>query len=460
MSALILLPNTLFEYHEIYDQVEKIYLIEHGVYFEMYTYHQMKLVMHRATMKHFYDQMEEYPIQYIEYNENIEPIFKKHKEIYYLDPCDHHVTQEFEKLSTKYKTKLHCVESDLFMISKQDLEDYAKNKTKFLHKNFYLWFRKKYHVMMKNGPEGGKWSYDTENRQPFPKNYQETYKIKKSTSPYVKEAIRYVKKHFSDHPGDPNYYLPISHTEAKKHLQTFIKQRLQEFGPYEDAVRSDVIIGNHSILSPLMNIGLLTPQMVMDAILETKGIPIASKEAFVRQLTWREYSRLLYLSKREEMENLNYFKSTQDLDEDVWYYHHGKVGIPLIDDMIDKTLKYGYLHHIERLMYIGNFLCLNEIEPSQVFNWFQSMFIDSYHVFMYFNVYAMSQHSCGDLAMRKPYIASSNYASKMSDYKRTPKDKENPEHWSYDWDQLYWNFIRKHKPLLKGIFQVSKIKDD
>jgi deoxyribodipyrimidine photolyase-related protein len=403
--------------------------------------------------------MDEYNTKYIEFDESYDFIFKKHKKIYYIDPCEHTVYDEFEELSKKYKNDLELLDSELFMIDYDDLEEFANDKKKFFHKNFYQWYRKKYNVLMTStgNPVGGRWSYDTDNRKPFPESYEESFIIKDNKSSYVTEAIKYVEKHFPDNPGSPDYYLPISYSDAKKHLDLFIKNRFKDFGPYEDAVRSDIIIGNHSIISPMMNIGLLTPSYVLEKILNTEKIPMGSKEAFVRQLTWREYSRLLYLFKRDEMESTNYFSSKKNIDYDKWYYHDKKINILPIDDLIDKTLDYAYLHHIERLMYIGNFLFLNEIEPHQVFEWFQSMFLDSYHVFMYFNVYAMSQHSCGDLAMRKPYLASSNYISKMSDYKRTDKEKNDPNHWSYKFDEIYWKFIKNHKNKLKGNFQVNRV---
>ena len=82
-------------------------------------------------------------------------------------------------------------------------------------------------------------------------------------------------------------------------------------------------------------------------------------------------------------------------------------------------------------------MLLCEFEPDDVYKWFMEVFIDSYDWVMVPNVYGMSQFSDGGLFATKPYISSSNYIKKMSDY----KDGE----WSRIWDSLYWNFIYNQK---------------
>ncbi|MDC0047104.1 cryptochrome/photolyase family protein, partial [Chloroflexi bacterium] len=105
------------------------------------------------------------------------------------------------------------------------------------------------------------------------------------------------------------------------------------------------------------------------------------------------------------------------------------------------SLDYSYVHHIERLMILGNFMLLLEIHPKEIYKWFMEVFIDAYPWVMVSNIFGMSQFSDGGLMSTKPYISSSNYVIKMSNYKKGE--------WSDIWDALFWNFINKHKDKIK-----------
>ena len=81
-------------------------------------------------------------------------------------------------------------------------------------------------------------------------------------------------------------------------------------------------------------------------------------------------------------------------------------------------------------------MLLCEFDPDEVYRWFMELFIDSYDWVMVPNVYGMSQFADGGLMSTKPYISSSNYILKMSNYKKG------------DWcktDALFWNFMDKQR---------------
>tara|TARA_Y100000814_G_C12084437_1_gene317808 strand:- start:207 stop:590 length:384 start_codon:yes stop_codon:yes gene_type:complete len=92
-------------------------------------------------------------------------------------------------------------------------------------------------------------------------------------------------------------------------------------------------------------------------------------------------------------------------------------------------------------MVLGNIMLLLEINPNYINKWFMELFIDSYEWVMIPNIYGMSQFSDGGLMSTKPYISSSNYILKMSNYKK--------EDWCEIWDSLFWQFISKHQEKLK-----------
>jgi deoxyribodipyrimidine photolyase-related protein len=477
-KAILILPNGLFEKNDIVVSGEKCLIIiyEHPVFFTKYPYHQMKLVLHRSSMKYYADYLvakkniDTENIVYLDYNKSLDKILRQAKisNLVVHDPVDYLVEGDLERITSKLGIRLEIVETPLFMDSRDDLIEYGKNKKILRHSDFYKKQRIKYDILVKNGqPVGGKWSFDQDNRSTFPATYHEKplSNISSLSKGYIDDAIKYINKNFSDNPGDPNLYLSIDFPSVKKFYQKFVHDKLECFGKYQDAVSSNVIFGNHSVVSPLMNIGLITPEYALKVSTNwyqnhpKKESIIASYEGYIRQLIgWRSYCRLIYLTKYDILEKENYFNHRRKLS-DTWYYGNKTTGMILIDDLIQKTIKYGYLHHIERLMYIGNYMLLTETNPKDCFNWFQSMFIDSYHVFMYPNVYGMSQHSAGPIMMTRPYFSSSAYLRKMSNFKKeyhTPISIGNKIYQWYDiWDILFYNFVNRHADILAKNYSTA-----
>jgi deoxyribodipyrimidine photolyase-related protein len=224
-------------------------------------------------------------------------------------------------------------------------------------------------------------------------------------------------------------------------LQQFIQQRLSGFGDYEDAISREHTVLFHSVLTPMLNIGLLSPQQVLDAVLmEQQRIPINALEGFVRQIIgWREYMRLVYRTMGTAQRTRNYWNHTRPLPKS---FYDGTTGIEPIDHTIRRVLCYGYCHHIERLMILGNFMLLCEFHPDAIYQWFMEMFVDAYDWVMVPNVYGMSQHADGGAITTKPYISGSSYVLKMSDYKKGP--------WCDVWDGLYWRFIDRNRSFFES----------
>jgi deoxyribodipyrimidine photolyase-related protein len=217
-----------------------------------------------------------------------------------------------------------------------------------------------------------------------------------------------------------------------------LKSRFAEFGDFEDALVVKENILHHSVLTPMMNVGLLTPNEVLDraiAFANENAIPLNSLEGFVRQiLGWREFIRGVYETQGVAERTTNYWNFKRKIPASFW---NATTGIAPIDDTIKKVLATGYCHHIERLMVLGNFMLLCEFDPDEVYKWFMELFIDSYDWVMVPNVYGMSQFADGGLMATKPYISGSNYLMKMSDYKKGA--------WQPIWDGLFWRFMHTHR---------------
>lgn len=334
--------------------------------------------------------------------------------------------------------KLEWVQSPKFLFSLADFKDYLNQTRKPFLKTYYERQRKALNILLddQGKPVGGQWSYDAENRKKMPKTVVEPLPLSFSEPAELKEVKALVERQFSDHPGQCSQFRwAVNREQALMVLNQFIEEKIELFGPYEDAFEAEMKFGFHSTLSPYLNNGLLTPSEVLQPILDSyhkDQAHLPSVEGFVRQvLGWREFIRGMY---RNFDFDGNHFQLQRKLSR---HWYEGNTGIPPLDDSIKKVLAEGYNHHIERLMVLGNLMLLCEIHPQEVYAWFMEMYVDSADWVMVPNVLGMSQFADGGLFATKPYIAGSNYLRKMSHY---PKGD-----WCDTVDGLYWRFIEKHQ---------------
>lgn len=462
--AFLCYPTTLFENHEF--EYEIIYMIEDPKYFTYYKYHKQKLVMHRATMRYYYDNCSSNNKRYINCNNvDYHIIFRKHKHIIVYDLVDHDMNSKIQELSKEYGTKLEVIPTKLFM--NEDIDEYynsVKSHMKYLHDSgFYRWQRYKTGILMNgNKPIYGKLSFDKNNRNPFDRDYTEPKWIiddNNDRDKYVNEAKKYVMKQWGSNFGDIDIFIhPITHREAKKVVSDFIRNKLDEFGKYQDAVNTEVIIGNHSMLSSCLNIGLITVEYILQKLakLEITKKNISTIEGFIRQLIgWRSYMRFIYKYHYNDIIGDNILDNNERL---TWF--EKSTGIYPIDTLIEKVRKFAYLHHIERLMYIGNFGLLSGIHPLEMYKWFMICFIDSYDWVMLGNVMCMSQYASKITITTRPYFSSSNYIEKMSNFKKFTGNmievNNKSYYWNEIWDALYYSFIERNKIMLSKNYFIAR----
>lgn len=335
----------------------------------------------------------------------------------------------------KINLKIH--DSPMFLASRVEFKSYLDSSKKPFMKTFYERQRRRLsYLMTKDGqPEGGKFSYDSENRKKLPKDFKPAPIWKKPIHEYDKQIAQLVKKSFNSHPGELDIFLwPTDRNEALDTLKHFIGNRLETYGDYQDAISSQHDFISHSLISSALNQGLLLPGEVCDLVLKSKA-PLNCKEGFIRQVIgWREFVRGIYHNYESRLFTSNHWNHKRKFTSS-WF--DGTLGIPPVDDAIKKTLKFGYNHHIERLMVLANFMNLCEIDPLEVYQWFMSMYVDSSDWVMAANVFGMGLMSDGGIFATKPYVSGSNYILKMSSYPRGP--------WCELWNALYWRFIGRHK---------------
>lgn len=451
-NVFIIFPNQLFKNIEILKSSSKVFLIEEYLFFKQYKFHKQKLVLHRASMLFYKEYLQEknVSVEYIEaINENckienlINSIAKDDiTNINIYEASDNWLEKKIKNSCLKNNIKIITHNNLSFINSVEDIEIYFKDRVKYFQTDFYIFQRKKLNILLETAtkPIGGKWSFDIDNREKYPKEKTPPKVNFPSINSYFKEAIEYVDKHFANNYGEisPSFIYPTTFIESENWLKDFLVNRFSDFGLYEDAIVDKENILNHSVLTPMLNIGLLTPKQIVDAAIEygTKNnLPLNSIEGFIRQVIgWREFIRAVYLKKGSEERTRNYWKFNHKIPNS---FYTGTTGIKPIDDVIKKVIKTGYCHHIERLMILGNFMLLCNFHPNEVYKWFMEMFIDAYDWVMVPNVYGMSQFADGGLFATKPYISGSSYVLKMSNYKK--------ENWCQIWDALFWNFMNVHR---------------
>ena len=449
----LIFPHQLFEESPIFQVDAPVYLVEEFLFFKQYPFHKQKIAFHRATMKCYADFLENEKNIKVHYIESIHKLSdirllitalkeKGVEHINYIDPTDNWLQKRIEEGCVTNNISTTVLETPLFLNIKDDLKDFfRKDKKKYHQTSFYTEQRKKRNILIENQkPIGGKWTFDAENRKKYPAKKIAPSIQFPDVDAYFKEAQEYVKAHFSTHLGSLTEYAlyPTNFKTSKDWLQQFFEQRFMEFGTYEDAIVAENSILNHSVLTPMLNVGLITPTYIIDACLvyaKENNVPINSTEGFVRQIIgWREFIRGVYESRGSEERTTNFWGFTKKIPKS---FYNGTTGILPIDQTIKKVLKTGYCHHIERLMILGNFMMLCEFDPDEVYKWFMELFIDAYDWVMVTNIYGMSQFADGGLIATKPYISGSNYVLKMSNYKKGD--------WQATWDGLFWRFMNTHR---------------
>jgi len=524
--AFIILPIHLFEpeifleaIKSIQSEIKTFYLLEEPVYFGDHKTHlnfnKIKLIYHHASLQYYCDLFNTKikpklnsksntsantpQLEYIEYSKLSKntsssqgyTAIKKYAKVFMFDPVDSFL--EF-KYKTIFKSKLQpFLETPLFLTTNSQLAEYhktKKNPNTYFHASFYTWQRERLDILANSK------TYDTENRNmmpldtkipPLPTNDSTNTK----TRQYIQNAITYIEHHFPQN-LEPIYkqtktkditpesiLFPITHKTTSKWVITFCEKRLSQFGKYEDAIDSvprNVLF--HSAITPMLNIGLITPQEVVSIITEYYNkhkteIGIANYEGFIRQIIgWREYQRYIYRYAGDIMRSSNHFGNTRKLTKH-WYM--GTTGIKPVDDAITLAINDGYIHHILRLMVVGNMMNLIGMHPDEVYKWFMEFSLDSYDWVMIGNVYSMALWADGGLTMRKPYISGDGYIMKMSNYssKRSSKTSSKTSNkslkpqenvlekgltWNDKWNMLFHSFIDRNGEKLSKTYYAGLVK--
>jgi deoxyribodipyrimidine photolyase-related protein len=458
-NALIILPHQLFARHPGLEGAERVILVEDPLFFGDPQYpaqfHKQKLWLHRASMSHYAARLRDkgHAVEIAGYQPEagmmagvISDLAQRGvTEITFADPVDFIAMRRIERACAAANISLVVLDTPGFLNTAGDNATWAQGRKRWFMAEYYKYQRKRLDVLMEgDAPVGGQWSFDEDNRRKVPKAMlDQVPPIPALNRNQIDlDARQSVERDFPEvYGGLETLLYPTRHEDAEAWLNDFLHKRFDLFGPYEDAIVEGESWLWHSVLTPALNIGLLTPKQVLDATLEHAAkhdVPLNSVEGFVRQVIgWREFMRATYEDLGVRMRKTNHWGHTRKIPQS---FYDATTGIGPIDDVIGRILKTGYCHHIERLMVLGGFMFLCEFDPDDVYRWFMEMFVDSYDWVMVPNTYAMSQHADGGLITTKPYFSGSNYVRKMSHWPRGE--------WADIWDGLYWRFIFKHSDRL------------
>ncbi|HQX50250.1 MAG TPA: cryptochrome/photolyase family protein [Planctomycetaceae bacterium] len=458
MLAALIYPHQLFANHPAIAQADLCVLIEEPLLFTQYRFHAHKLVLHIASMdcyKRLLHQRGKH-VQYVESREHtataeIAPFLKEMcvTRVQFVDPNDDWLQQRLTQSLDAVGIDWIQLDDPHFLTPTTVFDEFAANREKLLFADFYRMQRQRLGLLLdeRGRPLGAKWSHDAANRKKLPRSIDIPQIAWPESGPIVADAQTEVSNRFPRALGNvESFHYPVTTEQAVAGLEDFLDHRFTQFGEYEDAIDCDEAFLFHSVLTPALNIGLLSPQQIIDAALErADDVPLNSLEGFVRQIIgWREYMRGVYRIHGRKQRNGNFWQHEQPMPKS---FYDGTTGIEPVDTVIRRVLKHAYCHHIERLMILGNFMLLCEIDPNAIYQWFMEFFIDAYDWVMVPNVYGMSQHADGGLITTKPYISGSSYVLKMSRFRKG--------NWCPIWDALYWRFIHKHQEFFAANHRMS-----
>ncbi len=349
------------------------------------------------------------------------------------------------------------VPNDLFLTSRADFAHWAVGQSGLRMDAFYRWQRKRLGILMDGDrPVGGRWSFDADNRLPPPKGAHawpavlehEPDAIDVATWADIEERGLPVTG------AAPDGTWATTRAGALRQLHHFVEHGLKDFGPYEDAMPADTWSANHSLLSPYLNLGLLHPREVIDAVLATYAdgsVPLGSCEGFIRQVIgWREYVNGLYWHFGDDYRRANALGATRAMPAALTA--PGTTSMACVGSIVNDIDRRGWVHHIPRLMVLANLALIAGIAPAAFLAWMRRVFVDAADWVMVPNVIGMGVHADGGRMMTKPYAAGGAYISRMGRYcgscafdprRRTGED-------ACPFTTLYWDFLDRNRAQFEG----------
>ncbi|CAN5490755.1 cryptochrome/photolyase family protein [soil metagenome] len=411
---------------------DRVLLIESKRHFAAWPFHKLRILFQLAAIRHVVEELRSAGIVVHHYSLGRRPYLDslrainhlvketRDRELVVIDPSEHHCAQWVATLPDALGVRIRVEPNTLFLTDRAEFAEWARPLKRPVMEPFYRRMRAKLKVLVEpdGAPVGGKWNLDKQNRKPAKRGMTFSQPLSISPDAITRSAMKEVEKIFASHPGSTERFsLPVTRADAEKAWEDFVQHRLPQFGDFEDAMLTGQPIMNHSFISMLLNVGLLSPMKLVrdvEAGYRAGDVPLNSAEGFIRQIIgWREYVYGIYWSFMPEYRTRNTRKSTFDLPE--WFWT-GNTQMNCLSQSITGVVDLAYSHHIQRLMVICNFATLAGLSPQAVNDWFYSMYVDSVDWVVTPNVVGMGMNADNGTMATKPYVSSAAYINRMSDY--------------------------------------------
>lgn len=429
-------------------------------------HHKKKIALILSAMRHFAIALREagWQVDYVELDDpqnagsftgEIDRAIARHdpNSLRITEPNEYRVRVTVSGWCEKFNLPVEVLPDSRFIATLGEFSDWAKDRKQLRMEFFYREMRRKTALLMDGDqPEGGKWNYDSENRKPVKTDLFMPALPVFQPDETTEAVLDLVEQTFPDHIGTLKpFKYGVTRAEALSALDHFIEYALPQFGDYQDAMLKGQPFLYHSLLSGYLNIGLLDPIEICERVQQayrSGHAPLNAAEGYIRQIIgWREFVRGIYWLKMPEYVDLNFFGAERPLPD---FYWTGETDMACMADTIEQTIEHAYAHHIQRLMVTGNFAMLAGVSPQEVHEWYLAVYWDAFEWVELPNTLGMSQFGDGGLLGSKPYAASGNYISKMSDYCKNcrydVKQKTGPD--ACPFNPLYWDFLVRNRDRL------------
>jgi deoxyribodipyrimidine photolyase-related protein len=446
----------------------RVLMIEAEDFADRLPYHHQKLTLVFGAMRHFRERLEAdgFDVQYLQaasFSAGLTDFFDEHPDttLVAMRSPSHGSGRRFRELVDASGGSLRLVENELFCSTRDAFDEWTDPTGRPRHEDFYRWMRRESGVLMKGGePVSGEWNFDDRNREFPPPEWEAPPVPDLSHDELTRETAAWVGESFDTWGEEDDCLWPVTRDQARAVLDHFLEERLPAFGPYQDAIRCGDWAMAHALLSPALNLGLLHPVEVVEAIedayTDRSAVEIASAEGCIRQvLGWREFVRHAYRRAMPELATANRLGAPRDLPD---FYWTGDTEMRCLAETVGDVRARGYAHHIQRLMVLANFATLWGVEPSQVNRWFHATFVDAYHWVTTPNVVEMGSYADGVFAT-KPYVSSANYVDEMSDYcdacRYDPDERTGDD--ACPFNALYWDFLGRNEDVLRSNHRMAPL---
>ncbi|MBD3222989.1 cryptochrome/photolyase family protein [bacterium] len=383
----------------------------------------------------------------------------------WLEPDEWRVDRALREAAAGLAVPWRVESTQHFVTGRGEVGDFFAGKKRWLQESFYRHLRRRHDVLMDGDePAGGRWNFDADNRHPWdgavpvPVPPRHDHDVRSILGMLDAQGVPMMGRD----PEGGRLQVPVTRTDAERHLAWFLDEALPWFGRYEDAMSREHPTLFHSQLSFALNVKLLSPREVIDAVVarwqdDPGRYPLPAVEGFVRQvLGWREYVRGIYWAHMPDYATRNHLGHARPLPS--WYWT-GEVEAACLRACVGQSLDTAYAHHIQRLMVLGNFALLAGCDPDEVDAWYLGVYVDAVEWAQLPNTRGMSQFADGGLLATKPYVSAAAYIRRMSDHcqgcRYDPKQRTGPD--ACPFNSLYWDFHARHRETLASVPRIGQV---